>query len=146
MGKKCQELMNKSKYSYLKPLCCTSAWSSAFSSHLELNTTAPLFSQVGKMKRKEKWTREQDGAVNRGSLAVLKYSSIGSEGKMALPFNADTQGSLSSIFFTLFASAESIPLKSSNFGLFHSPSATHLSTLCRPALSLHSSGYCSQSA
>lgn len=119
--------MNKSQYSYLKPSPCTSVWSSAFSSHqLKKKTPPPLFSQVVEMKRKEKWTQEQDGAVNRGSLAlslslaVLKYSSIGSEGKIAPPFNACSQGSLSSIFFTLFTLTESIPLKLSciNLGLF----------------------------
>ncbi len=85
--------------------------------------------------------------MNRGSLAVLKYSSIGSEGKIAPPFNAGTHGSLSSIFFTLFASKESIPLKSSNCGLFftHHLQPTFLLSSCL-ALSLHSSGYCWQSA
>lgn len=91
--------MNKSQYSYVKPPSCPSVWSGAFSSHLELKTPPPLFSQVLEMKRKEKWTQEQDGAVNRGFLAVLKYSSIGRGGKIAPPFSACTQGPLSSIFF-----------------------------------------------
>lgn len=64
------------------------------------------------MKRKEKPTTwEQDGAVNRHSLNVLKYSSVGSGGKMAPLFTADIRGALYLIFFTLFASTESVPFK-----------------------------------
>lgn len=82
--------MNKSRHSYLKPLSGTSVWGRAFSSHLELNTMPPLFSQVGETKGKEKgMTCEEDGAVSRASPNVLKHSS-GGDVKTAPVLAADT--------------------------------------------------------
>lgn len=118
---KCQELMNKSQCSHSELFSCTSVWGGAFSSHLELNTTPPLFSQVVDMKRKEKldtgagWCCEP-----RRSLSLCW--SIQVKVKWLLPSIAGSGGSLFSMFFTLFAWTEAFPLKSSakTFGLFHS--------------------------